>query len=51
MHSFHVYSSKISRKLKSNLIYYMIVLNDLTTSKHPWTHTLGRDIVKWFSNI
>ena len=41
---------KISRKLKSNLIYYMIVLNDLTTSKQQWTHTLGRDIVKWFSN-
>ena len=28
----------------------MIVLNDLTTSKQQWTHTLGRDIVKWFSN-
>lgn len=42
MHSFHVHSSKISRKLKSNLIYYMIVLNYLTTSKHQWPHTLGR---------
>ena len=51
MHSFHGHSSKMSRKLKSNLIYYMIALNYLTTSKHQWPHTLGRDIVKWFSNI
>jgi hypothetical protein len=50
-HSFCVYSSKLSRKLKSNLIYYMIVLNYLATSKLQWPHTLGRDIVKWFSNI
>lgn len=26
----------------------MIVLNYLTTSKHQWPHTLGRDIVKCF---